>query len=236
MADENKASEPYAGFNEDQRKREALASEIERAHAAVLPGALREAFGADIAKAEGYILQPVTLGLLMNLERIKSPLLETVRIFREVLAEHARLNGDGSSLDKPEAAPGGNPNGISPDSPSAKSAMEGIFEIINERVSKLPYEEEQVTETIFVFTQPPKRVRKLLNEGRDKFRETAMEELGDRLPPKKLVALEHACAQHYIMSFATLIAYEAPPPENGEAVFTRPSASGRTDSAGGSKP
>lgn len=214
MSDEK---ELYPGHAEEVKKRAELASRVERAHAAVLPGALREAFGAEPARANGFALEPVTLGMTANLERIKSPLLEVVRIMREVFSQ-------GSTESRPTEAEG------DPKSPSANE----LFGQVIERLKLLKFEEEQVAETVFIFVRPQKRVRKLLDAGRDKFREAAMEELGDKLNPTQMTVLQHACTQHYIASFSTIVAYEAPPAENGEAVFTPPSASARTASAGGS--
>ena len=205
-------TELYQGQAEDERKREELAARIERAHSAVLPGALREAFAGNPLTlplspngGEGNSqakLQPVTLGLTANLERIKSPLLEVVRIMREVFS--GSREGDKRT------------------------------ELIRQKVSELKFDEEQIAETVFVFTRPQKRIRKLLDAGRDTFRETAMDELGDKLHPTQMAALQRACAQHYIASFATIISYGSPPVENGEAVFPRPSPGGATGSVGGS--
>jgi hypothetical protein len=198
--------ELYAGQHEEQQKRAERLAELDRAHATVLPGALREAFAGEPSVAEGHKLQPVTLGLAANLERIGSPLLEVVRIMREV---YSAAEGSGG-----------------------ESPREGKNEIVNERVSGLEFKPEQIAETVFVFTRSQKRIRKLLDAGRDKFREAAMEELGDRLHPLQMAALQRACAQHYVMSFATIIGYGVPPPE-GETVFPAPSPSGATGSVGG---
>jgi hypothetical protein len=107
-------------------------------------------------------------------------------------------------------------------------------ELVRQKVSELKFEEEQIAETVFVFTRPQKRVRKLLDTGRDTFREAAMDELGDKLHPTQMAALQRACAQHYIASFATIIGFGPPPAENGEAVFPPPSPGGATGSVGGS--
>ena len=202
-------NELYPGHAEEQRKREELKLRIERAHSAVLPGALREAFaGEDTVVSlndSECKLQPVTLGLAANLERIKSPLLEVIRIMRETF-----------SRDGNEEIP-----------------AEERLKRVKEKVGVLKFEEEQIAETVFVFTRPQKRVRKLLEAGRDKFREAAMDELGDKLHPALMAALQRACSQHYVASFATIIGYGAPPPEKGEAVFPPPSPSGATGSVGG---
>lgn len=201
----NATAEPYAGFNEDQRKREELKTRIERAQAAILPGALREAFAGEPAQAGGYQLQPVTLGLTASLERIKSPLLEVIRIMRETFSRDSGAE-------------------ISTDERLAR---------IKEKVGTLKFEEEQIAETIFIFMRPPGRVRKLLDSGRDKFRETAMEELGDKLHPTQMAALQRACAQHYVQSFATIIGYGTPPSEGDGLVFPPPSPGAVTGSVGG---
>jgi hypothetical protein len=206
MSDEK---ELYPGHADDQRKREELAARIERAHSAVLPGALRTAFAGETARANGFALEPVTLGLTANLERIKSPLLDVVRIMREAFSEK-------------------------PVNDHQKGESEERASLIREKVSELKFDEEQIAETAFVFTRPQKRVRKLLEAGRDKFREAAMEELGDKLHPTQMAVLQRACAQHYVASFATIIGYAAPPAENGEAVFPPPSPGETTGSVGGS--
>lgn len=209
--------ELYPGHAEELRRREDLRARIERAHGSVLPGALREAFGSEpssvaLAKEDGknetFNLQPVTLGLTANLERIKSPLLDMVRIMREELSREEREDGEENSMAK-------------------------RMDAANRRVAELKFEEEQIAETVFVFTRPQKRIRKLLEAGRQAFREVVMDELGDRLHPAQMAALQRACSQHYIASFATIIGYGAPPPEKGEAVFPPPSPSGATGSAGG---
>ncbi|HSY42848.1 MAG TPA: hypothetical protein VK811_02990 [Candidatus Acidoferrum sp.] len=211
----NEEKELYQGHAEDQRKREELASRIERAHAAVLPGALREAFGGEAARGPletGALgLQPVTLGLTANLERIKSPLLDIVRIMREVFS--GSREGNASQREEGEGDP--------------------RMELIRQKVSELKFDEEQIAETVFIFTRPQKRVRKLLDAGHDTFREAAMDELGDKLHPTQIAALQRACAQHYVASFATIISYGSPPVENGEAVFHLPSPSNATGSVGG---
>ena len=203
--------ELYPGHAEEMRKRAELQERLDRAHAAVLPGALREAFGGEPARVladghQGHELQPVTLGLTANLERIKSPLLDVVRIMREVFS---RSEAESSSLDK----------------------MTEVRERIG---NEIQFHEEQVAETCFVFVCPQKRVRKLLDAGRDKFREAAMEELGDKLHPAQMAALQRACAQHYVASFATIIGYGSPPPEGDSVVFRQPSPGAVTGSAGGS--
>jgi hypothetical protein len=209
-----KENELYIGHAEDQRKRAELATRIERAHAAVLPGALREAFGAEPARANGFALEPITLGLAANLERIKSPLLDVVRIMREVFSE--------SALSSPEA------------STTRPGEGDERMELVRRKVSELKFGEEQIAETVFVFTRPQKRVRKLLDAGRDKFRDAAMDELGDKLHPTQMAALQRACAQHYVASFATIVGYGPPSSEDGEAVFPPPSPGGATGSVGGS--
>jgi hypothetical protein len=210
-------NELYQGHAEDQRKREELAARIERAHSAVLPGALREAFGGGGEAARGPLetaapkLQPVTLGLAANLERIKSPLLEVVRIMRQVLS--GSREGDASRREDGE--------------------REHQMELVRQKIAELKFDEEQIAETVFIFTRPQKRVRKLLDMGRNAFREVAMDELGDKLHPTQMAALQRACAQHYVASFATIISYAAPPSENGEAVFPPPSPGSATGSVGG---
>lgn len=151
------------------------------------------------------------------LSRINSPLLDVVRIMREVFS-------------RPEAAipvPGAADL-------SQKHSLEEKLAEVNEKVAALKFEEEQIAETVLVFIKPAKEVRAWLDKGRSFFREKAMELLGDKLHPTQMAALQHACAQHYVKSFATIIGYGVPPPEGSGAVdFPRPSADARTGSAGG---
>lgn len=222
--------ELYPGHTEELRKRDQLAARIERAHASVLPGALRDAFGAEPARASGYELQPVTLGLAANLERIKSPLLDVVRIMREVFSQGSTSKAFGAGSFGPA---GINESEIDAAERIACSTQDKMVEV-KERIGKeIQFQEEQIAETCFVFVCQPKRVRQLLDAGRDKFREAAMEELGDKLHPAQMAALQRACAQHYVASFATIIGYGSPPPEEGAVVFPQPSPGGVTGSVGG---
>jgi hypothetical protein len=228
-------NELYPGHAEELRRREELSSRLDRAHAAVLPGALREAFGGEPVMAEGHKLQPVTLGLTANLERIKSPLLEIVRIMREEFSRTASENPEGINGNSPGLQSGvkDNPSSCANHGEAAARSANLIFDQIKQRVSQLKFAEEQIAETCFVFVCPQKRVRQLLDAGRDKFRETAMEELGDKLHPAQMAALQRACAQHYVASFATIIGYGTPPPEDGAVVFRQPSPGAVTGSVGG---
>jgi hypothetical protein len=215
------STEPYVGHTEEARRRQELTARIERGHATVLPGALRGAFGGEataVALPDGkYALQPVTLGMAANLERIKSPLLDVVRIMREV------FQGEG------EPSSAASDRGEDTSSPSNDDRLKRI----KEKVAELKFEEEQIAETVFVFTRPQKRVRKLLDTGREKFREVVMDELGDKLHPAQMAALQRACSQHYVASFATIIGYGTPPPGDGAVVFPPPSPGDATGSVGG---
>jgi hypothetical protein len=208
-------NELYPGHAEEQRKREELTARIERAHSTVLPGALRAAFGGDITAKAGpndeFTLQPVTLGLAANLERIKSPLLDVVRVVREVFSRKSENEGQ-----KPEDA-------------------QARLDLVKQKISELEFEEEQIAETVFVFINSPKRVRQLLEKGAHAFREAAMEEIGDKLHPTQMAALQRACSQHYVASFATIIGYGVPPTESkgDEVSFPPPSPSAATGSVGG---
>lgn len=218
-------TELYPGHTEEQRKREELKARIERAHATVLPGALRLAFaGNDCVTATAgekeYKLQPVTLGMTANLERIKSPLLDMVRIMREVFSDQSRdREGAGNPLAQRDGS------------------VDDLLKKVTKRVAALKFEEEQIAETVFIFINPPKKVRQLLEGGPRAFREAAMDELGDKLHPAQMAALQRACSQHYVASFATIIGYGVQPPEgNGEGhavSFRPPSPSGATGSVGG---
>lgn len=115
------------------------------------------------------------------------------------------------------------------------SRPEQTSQTLRARLAALHFAEEQIAETVFVFTRSQKRVRQLLDAGRDKFREAVMDELGDKLHPAQMAVLQRACAQHYVRSFATIIGYGAEPPEAGghEVSFPQPSPGAATDSVGG---
>jgi hypothetical protein len=197
--------ELYAGHAEELRKRGETIAGIERAQAAVLPGALRQAFGSNGAtKCEGFILLPVSLGMTTALERADSPMLEVLRIYRKVMAD-----------------PG----------PEERSQAE-MFREINRLVGEIESEPEQVAETIFTFITPWRKVLELLESGRKVFRGAAMDALGE-IHPEVVARLERGCVQHYVRSFATVVGYGVPPPEGGGAVFRAPSPSEVTGSAGG---
>lgn len=214
--------ELYPGHAEELRQRADKVARIDRAQSAVLPGALKIAFGTDgtaevdcgpdaSGAATKYKLQPVTLGLTTNLENIGSPLLETVRIMREELARnHER-------------------------SPEEKLTNDAVMADVHKKLSALKFHGEQIAETIFIFVTPARKVRELLDDGRgaSRLREAAMAEIGDKLHPAIIARLQHACVQHYVQSFATIIAYGVPPPEGGGINFQVPSPSEATGSAGG---
>jgi hypothetical protein len=204
--------EPYPGYAEELRKRAEKLDAIERAQSATLPGALREAFGGTVAgevlaAGHRFVLQPVSLSMAAALERIDSPLLKVVRIMREV------LSGDTTTDAKPQS-------------------QEERLATVHAKVSALTFESEQVAETIFIFVTPARQVRELLESGRERFREAAMESIGE-LHPAIVGQLERACAQHYVKSFATVIGYGAPPYPGGGVSFRAPSPREVTDSVGG---
>lgn len=61
---------------------QARQSALREAHAAALPGPLREAFAAAPQRLHGLTLQPVTCGLVALLTRMDSPLLGIIRVMR----------------------------------------------------------------------------------------------------------------------------------------------------------
>ncbi len=201
-------TELYPGQAEELRKRGERLADIERAHGAVLPGALKAAFSDLPATAAGHELQPVNLALCAALEQVDSPILEVVRILRETME-----NPDGGEI--------------------TEEARREKSRLFKEKTGALKFDSAQAAEAIFIFTRPPGRVQAALKAGREKFRELALAEIGEKLHPAQGAVLTRACVSHYVTSFATIIGYGVPPPE-GETVFPRPSASAAMDSAGGS--
>jgi hypothetical protein len=82
-------------------------------------------------------------------------------------------------------------------------------------LKKLNPDPEAMVETVFCFVTPAPRLRAMVAKGRQAFREVAMTEVGDKLHPAEMAALELAVARHYAESFLTAIQYEAAMPEGG---------------------
>jgi len=74
------AAGAYPGFQEELKAREKKQERLAEAHAATLPGPLREAFAGSPQGLYGLTFLPVTAGLAAMLERINSPLLPTFQI------------------------------------------------------------------------------------------------------------------------------------------------------------
>lgn len=196
--------EPYPGFAADKRRHDERVASADRAAAAILPGALRAAFAGDVVRELGFTLQPISLGLTANLERIKSPLLDVLRIMREEIKGELKKPGD----------------------------LAKRLERAHTRIAKeIKAGDEAVVETVFIFVTPQEQVRKLLDAGPAVFRENAMRAIGDKLHPVKLGELQRACAAHYAASFETVIVHESPPAEDDTVNFPPPPP--RTASAGG---
>ena len=91
----------------------------------------------------------------------------------------------------------------------------GNEEEVEETLKKLNPDPEAMVETVFCFVTPAPRLRALVAKGRQAFREAAMTEVGDKLHPAEMAAMEMAVARHYAESFLTAIQYEAAIPEGG---------------------
>jgi hypothetical protein len=88
---------------------------------------------------------------------------------------------------------------------------------------------------IFQFTQPIEEVRRILNCGREYFRETALRVVADAMPYEALPELLIAVERSYHASFDTFLQYKARAAEGGDAQnFSRPPAQPVTGLAGGS--
>lgn len=212
------APELYPGQHRDLRRVAERKENADRAQAAILPGPLRAAFAGDPVKVAGHTLQPVSLGLTANLERIQSPLLAVLRIMREEM-----MRGREDEDQEPKAK-----------SPDAKVDTAKRLAKAHKRIqSEIKSDIVAQVETAFLFITPQADVRKLLDSGRDKFREHVMIELGDKLHPAVLGELMRACAAHYAASFDTVIVYGSPPDRDG-TVFTAPPPGAKMVSAGGS--
>jgi len=169
---------------------------------AVLPGPLREAFADGSRTVGGHTLLPVTLGLTAILGQINSPLLDVLRIMRECMTEDVGVAGDSAE--------------------ARAKAHKLRMANADQRIAEIKGDEAAAVETVFCFLTPPAELRRLLAAGRDKFRETALAALADKLHPVVLAELQRAIGVHYMASFATVVQYGAAQKE-GE-VFTAPPA------------
>lgn len=201
---------PYPAFEQDLAKLCDRAGANAEAAAAPLPGPMRDAFAADPLKVHGFTLQPVTFGHDAILERISSPLLKIIAIYRRVLKKHLV--------------------GKSAEEIDMRSIAEETTRLIEDEIKSDP---EENAETVFVFLHNPPKLRAMLNKGRQFFREQVMAELGDKHHPAVINDLARAVAAHYMASFATAVQYQRAP-EDGEEGFPSPPSSQATGSAGGS--
>jgi hypothetical protein len=113
---------------------------------------------------------------------------------------------------------------------NAGLGTDAIADIIGKELKPEP---EQWIETVFCFVTEIRKLRALLAQGREAFREQALQEIGDKLHPTELAELEKACGAHFASSFATIVEHEASKGSGGE-FFTQPPAEPMTASAGGS--
>jgi len=209
------SEKPYPGYAREAAALAAKVAAANRAHAEPFPGPLLEAFVAPPPALHGFTLQPVGMGLVILLKRIDSPLLDVVRIMREELTRE-----DEADESTPELAT------------AARAARHARA---NARLAaEIKADDETFVETVYCFVRPIAGIRALLASGRDKFREAAQRELGDRLHPAQFAELQAAVSAHYAQSFATAVHYEPPKGKDDGTVFTPPPAAGMTASAGGS--
>ena len=210
---------PYPGYARELAEIETRRTAAIRASSVPLPGPLREAFAGEAPTLHGFTLQPVKMRLHIILARLKSPLLDAVRIMRE---EMAREDG----LDESTSA-------------AFQSAVETRKARSRDRMAKeIPDDGTGFVETVFAFTRPAAEIDRLLNAGRDAFRELALKEVAEKLTLQEFGELQHLVGAWYVDSFATRLPLEAPkqpgPGGEGGTVFTKPLAMPQTASAGGS--
>lgn len=204
---------PYPGFAAEKAALELRIAAAASASAAPLPGPLREAFAGDAPAAHGFTLQPVSMGLHPLLVKIGSPLLDVVRIMREVLAD-------------------GHYEGMTPDEAKAERAR--LLAVAQARIAaEITAEEEVLVETVFCFVTDVKDLRQIMAKGRETFREVAMRTIGDRLHPAHFAELQQLVSAHYAASFATALQHEAQKGKDDGTVFIAPPATPTTASAGG---
>jgi len=205
-AESTPVAERYPGYGAEVAARAERLALVDRANAATLPGALREAFAGDPPSLHGFTLQPVTMGLHPILVRINSPLLEVVRIMREELSREDETD-------------------------MAARQQRAVARAAKE----VQAEEETVIETVYCFVTPAARLRELLRQGKEKFRETVMREFGDKIHPAQFADLQQLISTYYVKSFITAIQHKAADGQGGGSpVFTAPPADAKTASAGGS--
>jgi hypothetical protein len=94
------------------------------------------------------------------------------------------------------------------DSPIYKMVLEiQKDESIRESVT---YSDEEEWEMCWQFTHTPKQVRELKNKGRDVFRQTAIDEMGDAYSLTTTKKAVEAISQQIIKSFDTKISFGSP--------------------------
>jgi len=96
-------------------------------------------------------------------------------------------------------------------------------------------DEEQTIEALYTLSRGPREGRATLARGRETFRETALQTVGDALRVGDLAAIGAALLAQVTQSFSTALSHAARPSEDGSQSFTaHQPAVPTTDSAGGS--
>lgn len=194
---------PYVPTPEELAKHKRREVSTLAAHATPFPGPLREAFAGWPRAVGGVRLEPLTAGHLSILQRINSPFLSVLRVAI-------------STRELPEAE---------------RAAQ----------FAKLPKTtvDDEIS-TLFVFSRCWRKSRAILDgyapefsvdEKIVLFKRHAMDTLADNLGPMPDARISEALGEHYMLSFAAKVNWEADKPA-GDRSFTSPAQAPETASAG----
>lgn len=85
-------------------------------------------------------------------------------------------------------------------------------------VDELNIEDEELYEMVYQFTHSCKEIRALLRKGREIFRETAIEAIGDKYDMADLTILLNGVAAQIQKGFSTMMAHGPPEDKNADAL------------------
>lgn len=199
--------ELYPGHAAEHAAQIARVDAMADAAATPLPGPARDAFAPVARVVCGIEMQPVVASHVLFLQQTQNPLLLVAKTLMKYADHPADERAAAlAALDNP--LPGETPE------QAAARVLEATFE------------------AVFIFAQPPSRVRGLLRKGMEHFREAALAETLDRLPIHELdiEAVQCAVSEHFATAFSTVVQYRG---KSGEERSFQSPPPAKTGSAGG---
>jgi len=118
------------------------------------------------------------------------------------------------------------------DSPLLKQMAEARKPV--EERDPTPFTDQDGWDMILVFLSDPAWVEAELAKGRDHFRSLARAEIGLKMNPVVIGLLAEAVCQQFARAFETAVEFSAKSSGESSPLFTRPPATVKTASAGGS--